>query len=78
MTGTELKAHEALDVFAKYEKSFTAQEKALAYQGRVEEEREAKSKAEEVRTKKMEWDILKKKLALSFPKVEYFSVKKTV
>ena len=64
MTELELKAHQALYVFAKYDKSFTAQEKALAYQGRVEEERKAKSKAEEVRTKKMEWDILKKKLAV--------------
>ena len=44
----------------------------------MEEERVAKSKVEEVETKKMESDILKKKLALSFPKENYFSVKKTV
>ena len=44
----------------------------------MEEERVAKSKAEEVETKKMESDILKKELALSFPKEDYFSDKKTV
>ena len=44
----------------------------------MEEERVAKSKAEEVETKKMESDILKKELALSFPKEDYFSVKKTI
>ena len=77
VTGAELKAHQALDDFAKYVKSFEAHEKAEAYQARMKEEREARSKTDELQTKRMESDVHKKKLALSFPKEDYLSVKKT-
>ena len=62
VTKTELTVHQALDIFTKHEKSFVAQEKAKAYQEIVEEEDRAKSKADEVKTKRWESDILKREL----------------
>ena len=43
-----------------------------------EADQKAKSEADEVKSRTMEAEILKKELAISFPKEAYFSDKKTV
>ena len=76
ITEVELNAHKALDVFAEYDCSFAAQEKAKADTETRKAEEKASFEAIEIKTKKMEAEIIKKELALMFPREAYLSDRK--
>ena len=76
ITEIELNAHKALDVFTEYELSVAAQEKAKVDSEVKKAEDKARLEAEEIKSKKMEAEIVKRELALMFPKEAYLSDKK--
>ena len=72
----ELKAHQALDIFGDYDDSFVNQQKAKEDLVKKLAKEKAEAEEAELKSKKVEAEIVKKELALSFPNEAYLSDKK--